>query len=188
MRTMVRPQGIIDPGTCTYPGREDCEQNEDRAPMCGGASQPKVDPQITQSPEEKPMTDLTTSDQTATAWTTKNKVGLGLAVLYAVANIPTVFIPVDAGDGPPFAISLICTILAVVATVAGVVAWRQGSRPAARLTAASLVVITLTALPAFFLDVPAGVKVVAAVGVVLTVVIVVLMFSGAQRSSSTGSP
>jgi tryptophan-rich sensory protein len=130
------------------------------------------------------MTDLTTSAQAATPWTTKNKVGLGLAVLYAVVNIPTVFIPVDNadGDGPPFAISLICTILAVVATVAGVIAWRQGSRPAARLTAASLIVITLTALPAFFLDVPAGIKVVAAVGVVLMVVIVALMFSGPQRS------
>jgi len=127
------------------------------------------------------MTDLTTTDNATTGWTTKNKVGLGLAVLYAVVNIPTVFIPVDNGDGPPFAIGLICTVLAVVATVAGVVAWRRGSRPAARLTAASLIVITLTALPAFFLDVPAGVKVVAAVGVLVMVAIVALMFSGPQR-------
>lgn len=127
------------------------------------------------------MTDLTTTDLTATTWTTKNKVGLGLAVLYAVLNIPTVFIPVEDGDGPPFAIGLICTVLAVVATVAGIVAWRRGSRPAARLTAASLIVITLTALPAFFVDVPAAVKVVAAVGVLVMVAIVALMFSGPQR-------
>jgi len=130
------------------------------------------------------MTDLTTTDQSATSWTTKNKVGLGLAVLYAVLNIPTVFIPVDNGDGPPFAIGLICTILAVVATVAGVVAWRSGSRSAARLTAASLIVITVTALPAFFLDVPAGVKVIAAVGVLVMVAIVALMFSGPQRDEA----
>jgi hypothetical protein len=128
------------------------------------------------------MTDLTTSAQAPTTWTTKNKVGLGLAVLYAVANIPSVFIPVDNGDGPPFAIALICTILAVVATVAGVVAWRQCSRAAARLTAASLIVITLTSLPAFFLDVPAAIKVIAAIGVVLMVVIVTLMFSGPERA------
>jgi hypothetical protein len=128
------------------------------------------------------VTDLTTTPQATTSWTTKNKVGLGLAVLYALANIPTVFIPVDNGDGPPFAIGLICTILAVVATVAGIVAWRQGSRPAARLTAASLIVITLTALPAFFLDVPAVVKVVAAFGVVLMVAIVTLVFSGTSET------
>ena len=129
------------------------------------------------------MTDLSTRTDEPITWTGKNKAGLGLAVLYAVLNIPTVFIPVDNGDGPPFAIGLICTILAVVATGAGVVAWRRGSRSAARLTAASLIVITLTALPAFFLDVPAAVKVVAAVGVVLMVVIVALMFSGPQRSA-----
>ncbi len=130
------------------------------------------------------MTDLSTTSGATTTWTTKNKTGLGLAVLYAVANIPTVLIPVSNDGGPPFAIGLICTILAVVATVAGVVAWRQGSRSAARLAAASLIVITLSALPAFFLDVSAVVKVVAAVGVVLMVVIVTLVFSGASGEAS----
>lgn len=129
------------------------------------------------------MTDMTTSSATSTTWTTRNKIGIGLAVIYAVANIPTVLIPVDNADGPPFAIGLICTILAVVATVAGIVAWRQSSRSAARLTAASLIVITLSALPAFFLDVSAMVKVVAAVGVVLMVVIVTLVFSGTPREA-----
>jgi hypothetical protein len=130
------------------------------------------------------MTDTTTTAPAAADWTTKNKVGLGLAVFYAVTNIPTVFIPVDNGDGPPFAIGLICTVLAVVATVAGVVAWRRRNRSAARLTAASLIVITLTALPAFFLDVPAAVKVLAAVGVLLMVAIVALVFSGTSRAAS----
>ncbi|RNL77738.1 hypothetical protein [Nocardioides marmorisolisilvae] len=124
------------------------------------------------------MTNLTTSSA-ATTWTTKNRIGIALAVLYAVANIPTVLIPAGNDDGPPFAVGLICTILAVVATAAGVVAWRQGSRSAARLAAASLIVITLSALPAFFLDVPAAVKVLAAVGVLLMVAIVTLVFSGA---------
>ncbi|MFL6061074.1 MAG: hypothetical protein ACJ72E_07580 [Marmoricola sp.] len=130
------------------------------------------------------MTETTAPSTAQSAWTTKNKVGLGLAVLYAVLNIPTVFIPVDNGDGPPFAIGLICTLLGVVAAAAGVVAWRNGSRQAARLTAASLIVITLTALPAIFLDLPAAVKVVSAVGVVLMLVIVVLMFAGPQRHGS----
>jgi hypothetical protein len=129
------------------------------------------------------MTDLTATAAEPATWTTKNKVGLGLAVFYAITNIPTVFVGVGCDDGPPVAISVICSVLAVVATVAGIVAWRNGNRAAARLTAGSLIVITVTSLPAFFVDIPAGVKVLAAVGVVLTVVIVVLMFSAPQRSA-----
>ena len=41
--------------------------------------------------------------------------------------------------------------------------------------------VTLTSLPAFFVDVPAGLKVVVAVGVVWTIVMVVLMFSPPKR-------
>jgi peptidoglycan/LPS O-acetylase OafA/YrhL len=118
----------------------------------------------------------------AASWTTRNRVGLGLAIFYAVTNIPSVVVPSGGDDdGPPFAILIICSALGVVATVAGVVAWRRGSRPAARLTAASIVVITLTSLPAFFVDVPAGVKTLVAAGVILTVVIVVLMFSTSRH-------
>ena len=80
------------------------------------------------------------------------------------------------------AILIACSVLGVVALVSAIVAWRQGSRPAARLTAGCLVVITLTALPAFFVDVPAGIKVLVAVSVLLTVAIVVLMFSPAKRT------
>lgn len=122
---------------------------------------------------------------TSASWTTRNKVGLGLAIFYGLTNIPSVLAPSggDGDDGPPFAILVICSILGVVATVAGIVAWRRRSRPAARLTAASVVVITLTSLPAFFVDVSAGVKVLVAAGVVLTVVIVVLMFSTGRQAS-----
>ena len=95
---------------------------------------------------------------TRATWSTKNKVGLGLAIVYAITNLPSAFLPPPTGaeDGPPMAILVVCTVLSAVALVAGVVAWRNGSRPAARLTAASLIVVTLTSLPAFFVDVPAG--------------------------------
>ena len=129
------------------------------------------------------MTTTTAPTSTPTAWSTKNKVGLGLAIFYAVTNLPTAFLPsTDAGeDGPPMAILVVCSVLAAVALVAAVVAWRTGSRPAARLTAASLIVITLTSLPAFFVDVPAGIKVLVAAGVAVTIAIVVLMFSPPKR-------
>ena len=120
---------------------------------------------------------------TSTApWSTKNKVGLGLAIFYGITNAPSFLFAADDGEvGPPLSIMIVCSALSVVAIVAGVVAWRQRSRPAARLTAASIIIVTLTSLPAFFVDVPAGVKAVSALGVVFTVVIVVLMFSSSKR-------
>lgn len=129
------------------------------------------------------MTTTTAPTSTSTAWSTKNKVGLGLAIFYAVTNLPSAFVPVDTGEeaGPPMAILVVCSVLAAVALVAAVVAWRTGSRPAARLTAASLIVVTLTSLPAFFVDVPAGIKILVAAGVAITIAIVVLMFSPPKR-------
>ncbi|WP_269090348.1 hypothetical protein [Nocardioides baculatus] len=41
--------------------------------------------------------------------------------------------------------------------------------------------VTLTSLPAFFVDVPAVVKIFVAAGVVWTIVMVVLMFSPPKR-------
>ena len=125
---------------------------------------------------------------TDTPWATKNKVGLGLAIFYGITNTPSFLIPTTEGeDGPPLAILIVCSILGVVAAVAGVIAGRQRSRPAARLAAASIIVITLTSLPAFFVDVPAGVKAFSALGVVLTVVTVVLMFSSSKRQAGVRS-
>jgi len=116
------------------------------------------------------------------AWSTKNKVGLGMAIFYAVINIPSAAVPTpDGGDGPPMAILIVCSILGVVALASAIIAWRKGSRPASRLAAGSLIVITLTSLPAFFVDVPAGIKVLVSVGVVLTIAIVVLLFSPPKR-------
>ncbi|MCW2771670.1 MAG: hypothetical protein JWR27_3103, partial [Aeromicrobium sp.] len=63
----------------------------------------------------------------------------------------------------------------------GIMAWRRRNRAAARLTAASIVVITLTSLPAFFVDVPAAIKALTALAVVYTISTVVLMFSTSHR-------
>ena len=125
------------------------------------------------------------STATPVSWTTKNKVGLGLAIFYAITNIPSVLeAPGPGEDGPPMAILIVDTVLGVVATVAGIVAWRTGSRAIARLTAATVIIITLTSLPALFVDIPAFIKVIVAVSIVLTVAIIVLMFSPAKRSAA----
>jgi hypothetical protein len=130
---------------------------------------------------------MTTTDSPSTsapaAWSTKNKVGLGLAMAYALTNLPSAITPVPEDvTGPPMSILVACSVLSAVALAAGVVAWRTGSRPAARLTAASMIIVTLTSLPAFFVDVPAAIKILVAAGVVLTVVFTVLIFSPGKRS------
>ena len=76
---------------------------------------------------------------------------------------------------------ILAAIASIPLIVAGVVAWRNGSRPAARLTAASMIIVTLTSLPAFFVDVPPVVRLLVATSVLLAVAAIVLMFSTERR-------
>lgn len=116
--------------------------------------------------------------------TTKQKVGLVLCALYSLSNIPSFLFPApDGEEGPPLSILVVDTALGVIGLVAAVVAWR-GNRVALRIAAGAIVLITLSGLPAFFVDVPMGVKALVAFGVVLTVVTVVLMFSGPRRPAA----
>lgn len=113
---------------------------------------------------------------------TRQKTGLVLAGLYGAVNIPSVLTPQPSGsEGPPLGVLLVDSLLGVAVVVAAVVAWRTGSRGAIRVVAGSLVIIAITALPAFFVDVPALVKLLVAVATLTTIVIVVLLFSPVRR-------
>jgi hypothetical protein len=113
--------------------------------------------------------------------TTKQKVGLVLCALYSLSNIPSFLEAAPDGDeGPPMAILVVGSILGVLGLVAAIMAWR-GSRVALRIAAGSMIVLTLTGLPAFFVDVPMFIKALVGFSVLLTVVTVVLMFSGDRR-------
>jgi hypothetical protein len=115
--------------------------------------------------------------------TTRQKVGLALAGVLSLANVPSVFTPAPGGDGPPFTILVVGSILGIIGLVAVVIAWRTGNRAAVRVAAGSLIINLLTSLPAFFVDVPAGVKLLVGVGVLVTVLAVGLMFSPTTRRS-----
>ncbi len=116
-----------------------------------------------------------------TSTTTKQKVGLALAALYSLANIPSALMPAPEGEvGPPLAILVVGSVLGVIGLVAAVLAWR-GNQVALRIAAGAIIVSTLTGLPAFFVDVPMAIKALVGFSVVLTVVTVVLMFSGKRR-------
>ncbi len=116
--------------------------------------------------------------------TTKQKIGLGLAILYSAGSVPSVLEGAPDGEvGAPFAILVIGSLLGVVGLVAGVLAWRR-HRGALRVTAAAIILQSVSAVPAFFVDVPPVVKVLVAATVLVTVAALVLMFS-TERTDAT---
>ena len=126
----------------------------------------------------------TTLAQAPAGTTTRQKVGLVLCILYSLANIPSVLESApDGEEGPPMAILVVGSVLGVLGVVAGIMAWR-GNRVALRIAAGAIVVVTLTGLPAFFVDVSMAIKALVGLSVVLTVVAVALMFSGDRRPAS----
>ena len=112
---------------------------------------------------------------------TRQKVGLVLAGLLNLINIPGAFSPTPDGEtGPPYAILVLGSVLGVIGLVATVIAWR-GNRTALRVAAGPLVLNALTSLPAFFVDVPVFIKLAVAGSVIVTVVTLILMFSTTRR-------
>ena len=114
----------------------------------------------------------------------RQKVGLVLAGLYSALNVVGVLFPTPDGQvGPPIGILIIDAVLGLVGLVAVIITWRTGNRAALRVAAGAIIIMTLTALPAFFVDVPAGIKLLVGVSVLLTIAAVVLMFSPGRRST-----
>lgn len=108
---------------------------------------------------------------------TRQKVGLILAGLLSLTSLPGVLMPTPAGEvGPPFVVLLLSTVVGVIGLVAVVLAWR-GSRTALRVAAGAVILPMITALPAFFVEVPVGLQLMVAASVLITVVAVVLMLS-----------
>jgi len=114
----------------------------------------------------------------ATTWSTANKVGLVLQFVYGLANLPSAFMgneiastsPGGEPIGPPMWVLWADTLLAVVLVVAVVVAWLQNSRTSAALASAANILITLTAVPVYFVDgVPDHFKVIETIAIVWTI-------------------
>jgi hypothetical protein len=117
------------------------------------------------------------------AFSTVNKVGLALAVLLGVSDIVGAFSSTPEGEvGPPVGILLLDGVLGLVTVVGVLWALRSRSRGAVRIVAASRIVSAITALPAFFVDIPDWLRLLAGATVILTVVVVVMMLTPARRS------
>lgn len=114
-----------------------------------------------------------------------NHVGLGLALLLGLADCTAAFFPTPDGEvGPPYAILLLGTALGVITVVGAGWAWATHARSAVRVVAAARVISAITALPAFFVDVPPVVKLIAGVAVLVTVFSVVAMLTPARRGGA----
>jgi hypothetical protein len=107
------------------------------------------------------------------------RTGLALSVLVGLTNLPFLFLDINWGTTPPPKWLLaLQAVFGLVSVVAAVIAWRSGSRMAIRVDAAFLIVNGLMTVPGFFLDIPAGLKVVTSAIVLATVLSVVLMMGG----------
>ena len=114
--------------------------------------------------------------------TTRNKVGVVLAVLLGlgdIAGLAALDVTPEPGEaGPPDAVLVFGAVLGVVTIVAGVLAWRRRSRGGLRVAAATRLLSGVLALPAFFVDgVPAPLVVASAVGLIVTLLAVTLLVS-----------
>lgn len=116
--------------------------------------------------------------------TTRNRIGLVLAGLLALTDLlsPLYVQTPEGEDGPPTAVLAVGVVLGLATLAALVPAWRTGSRPALRAVAGTRIVSAILALPAFFVDIPAGLLVFAAALFALTVVCVVLVLTPADRA------
>jgi hypothetical protein len=127
----------------------------------------------------------TPSEATVT-FSTKNKVGFVLAILFAVPNLFGPLFPTPDGEaGPPMLVLALGAVLGLVTIAAVALGWARGNRAAIRVASAAIIVAAVTALPAFFVpEVPAGLRVIAAASVLLAIITVVLMLTPARPTNT----
>ena len=128
-----------------------------------------------------------TDRATALEYSARQKAGFVLAAVVALVNIPGAFIPTSDSDhgpnpGPPVAVLVGALVLGLVVVGLLLWAWRTGRRGPVRAAAVLLVLIALTALPAFFFaGMAAWIRLFAGLYVLATIVAVALLFSPPRR-------
>jgi hypothetical protein len=111
-----------------------------------------------------------------------NKTGLVLAFLLGLADLTSPFQPTPDGQvGPPYPILILDGLLGLITVVGVVVAWRTARRGVVRIVAGARVISMITALPAFFVDVPAGLKALVGLVTIITIASVAMMLAPARR-------
>lgn len=113
--------------------------------------------------------------------TSTQRIGLALLGLMSLVNLPSALVPTPEGEvGPPYSILVLGTVLGLTGLVGVVAAWR-GRRWGSRVAVGSMVLAVITSLPAFFVPVPATIKLLVGLATLVTVLGTVLVFSPARR-------
>jgi hypothetical protein len=117
----------------------------------------------------------------------RQKAGYILGLIVGFTNIPGAFVPggdteSGAPTGPPVEILAFGVVAGGLIMALLALAWRTGRRPLVRVAAVLMILVALTAIPAFFIDtVPAWVKLFAGAYVLATLASLVLLFSPSRR-------
>lgn len=117
----------------------------------------------------------------------RNRIGLVMTFLIGLMNVPSILGPSgdqEGSDGPPFAVNALDSVCGIVMVVGCYLGWRAGRRGAIRVAAGASILQALSAVPAFFVDVPAWLQALAGVAFVVSVIGVVLMLSAGERSAA----
>lgn len=113
-------------------------------------------------------------------------VGLVIAGLLGLTDI--IATPLTDGEHPPWVIAIAGGVLGVITVVGVVFAWR-GSRGGAAAVIVSRLLSALTAVPALFVDgVPSGLRVIAGIGILVTLLAVALIAGGLRRQAVAPAP
>lgn len=129
--------------------------------------------------------------RTDPSWSIANRIGFVLVLLYAALNL----IPSDgsvpgetAQAGPPDAILIADTIIAVAVIALVIVAWVRRSRLLARLAVAGTVLMALSSFPAFFVPVPAELKLAVAIASIVAFTGCVLVLLPSRKAAAVVAP
>lgn len=116
---------------------------------------------------------------------TRQRIGLALSIFLSVGNIASVLTPTPEGEtGPPYVVLVVGALLGLVGAVGSVIGWRTGNRTVLRIVAGCIVVMALLAAPAFFVPVPAALKALVGLVVLLTVGALILILSGRREGAT----
>jgi lysylphosphatidylglycerol synthetase-like protein (DUF2156 family) len=120
----------------------------------------------------------------------RQKAGFILGGIVGFVNIPGAFVPsgqtaTGAPTGPPMEILMFGVVGGVLIMGLLAVAWRKRSRALTRAAAVLMILVALTAVPAFFTpEVLAWIKLFAGCYVLATLVSLVLLFSPSRRPAA----
>jgi len=124
--------------------------------------------------------------RTDPSWSVANRVGFVLVLLFAAFNLVPTEGPTSEAipqAGPPQIILIADAIIAVIVIALVIIAWVRRTRVLVRLAVAGTVLMALSAFPAFFVPVPAEVKIAVAVASIVAFAACVLALLPSRTSA-----